>query len=131
MFLILLVQMAVDTPGIPLPPCPDTPNCVSTLESGAYEKMEPWPWRGDLASTLEALRNVIESHPRTTLVREDGPHLAVEAKTWIPLFTDDVEFYVDEEAGLVHFRSASRVGQGDLGVNRRRMKRLGKIYAGL
>ena len=37
-------------------------------------------------------------------------------------FDDDVEFVVDEQAGTIHFRSASRAGRGDLGVNRRRME---------
>jgi uncharacterized protein (DUF1499 family) len=35
-----------------------------------------------------------------------------------------VEFYVDEAAGLIHFRSASRLGEGDMGVNRQRMEML-------
>ena len=37
-------------------------------------------------------------------------------------FTDDVEFFVEVESGRVHFRSASRVGRSDLGVNRERME---------
>jgi len=37
-------------------------------------------------------------------------------------FVDDVEFLHDPEAGLLHARSASRVGYSDLGVNRRRLE---------
>ncbi|UJX42908.1 DUF1499 domain-containing protein [Desulfovibrio sp. JY] len=37
-------------------------------------------------------------------------------------FVDDVEFLHDPEAGLLHARSASRVGHSDLGVNRRRLE---------
>ena len=47
-------------------------------------------------------------------------------------FTDDVEFYVDNTAKVIHFRSASRVGRGDMGVNRKRMDKLrGEIEAKL
>jgi len=37
-------------------------------------------------------------------------------------FRDDVEFWVDRSAGVIHFRSASRLGSEDLGVNRARME---------
>jgi len=39
-------------------------------------------------------------------------------------FVDDVEFQIDPDTRLVHFRSASRVGRSDLGVNRERMEAL-------
>jgi uncharacterized protein (DUF1499 family) len=41
-------------------------------------------------------------------------------------YTDDVEWLVTE--GELHFRSASRVGYWDLGVNRRRLTKLSKQY---
>jgi len=34
----------------------------------------------------------------------------------------DVEFYLDEDAKVIHVRSASRLGQSDLGVNRKRIE---------
>jgi uncharacterized protein (DUF1499 family) len=37
---------------------------------------------------------------------------------------DDVEFVFDDEAKTIHFRSASRTGYGDLGVNRARMEQV-------
>jgi uncharacterized protein (DUF1499 family) len=39
-------------------------------------------------------------------------------------FVDDVEFVFDDESKTIHFRSASRTGYGDLGVNRRRMEQV-------
>jgi uncharacterized protein (DUF1499 family) len=35
---------------------------------------------------------------------------------------DDVEFVFDDESKTIHFRSASRIGYGDYGVNRDRME---------
>jgi len=43
-------------------------------------------------------------------------------------FVDDVEFYLDETARVVHFRSASRMGYYDFGMNRRRMKEISEQY---
>jgi uncharacterized protein (DUF1499 family) len=39
-------------------------------------------------------------------------------------YVDDVELYYDERAGLVHVRSASRLGRRDFGVNRKRVEAL-------
>ncbi|WP_181349310.1 DUF1499 domain-containing protein [Thalassobacillus sp. CUG 92003] len=43
-------------------------------------------------------------------------------------FKDDVEFYFDDQAGLVQFRSTSRVGYYDFGVNRKRMEEFSDRY---
>jgi uncharacterized protein (DUF1499 family) len=37
-------------------------------------------------------------------------------------FVDDVEFLIDDSAKVIHVRSASRLGQSDLGVNRQRIE---------
>ena len=37
-------------------------------------------------------------------------------------FVDDVEFYLDLQANVIQVRSASRLGQSDLGVNRQRIE---------
>ncbi|MBN2243722.1 MAG: DUF1499 domain-containing protein [Acidobacteria bacterium] len=44
-------------------------------------------------------------------------------------FVDDVEFYLDDERKVIDFRSASRTGYSDLGVNRKRMETIRKKYA--
>jgi uncharacterized protein (DUF1499 family) len=37
-------------------------------------------------------------------------------------FVDDVEFWFDPAANVIQVRSASRVGRGDMGVNRKRIE---------
>ena len=37
-------------------------------------------------------------------------------------FVDDVEFWFDPKAQVIQVRSASRVGEGDMGVNRKRIE---------
>jgi uncharacterized protein (DUF1499 family) len=41
---------------------------------------------------------------------------------------DDVEFLFDDDTTIVHFRSASRSGYSDMGVNRQRMTAIGEAY---
>jgi len=55
----------------------------------------------------------------------------IHAQFWTRFFrfVDDVEFLFDDAARIIHFRSASRVGYYDFGVNRRRMIEISKRYA--
>jgi len=41
---------------------------------------------------------------------------------------DDVEFFLDETASIIHFRSASRRGHYDFGMNRKRMNAISDMY---
>jgi uncharacterized protein (DUF1499 family) len=43
-------------------------------------------------------------------------------------FVDDVEFRMVSTDGIIHVRSASRVGYSDLGVNRRRVEKLRTLF---
>ena len=43
-------------------------------------------------------------------------------------FVDDVEFFYDDKAGLIHVRSASRLGRRDFGVNRARVEALARAH---
>ena len=51
-------------------------------------------------------------------------YLHYEFTSLLLRFVDDVEFLFDEATKTVHFRSASRTGYSDLGVNRRRMEQM-------
>jgi uncharacterized protein (DUF1499 family) len=109
-----------------LAPCPDTPNCVHTGESGA-SGAEPFLLARTLAEVWPQLGDAIESMPRTRVVSETERYLHAEATSLIFRFVDDLEVYAPEEGDRLVVRSASRVGKGDLGVNRRRVERLRAI----
>jgi uncharacterized protein (DUF1499 family) len=78
----------------------------------------------------QALKELVGSLPRTRLVEEDEVYLHYEFISLILRFVDDVEFLFDERAKTIHFRSASRTGYSDLGVNRRRMEEIRKLTEG-
>jgi uncharacterized protein (DUF1499 family) len=68
--------------------------------------------------------------PRTKLVDEDESYLHYEFTSLLLRFVDDVEFLLDETTKTIHFRSASRTGYSDLGVNRKRMEQVRTSVAG-
>ena len=108
-----------------LAPCPDRPNCVSSMaEDDKRHVIEPFAYSTDKARAYEALRQVVTSQDRATVVEQSDDYLRVEFKSRLFRFVDDVEFYFPHNASLIHLRSASRVGHSDLGVNRKRMERI-------
>ena len=107
-----------------LAPCPSSPNCVSTQAPDKDHAIAPIRYRKSRAEAKEALKEVIRSLPRIQLVEEDEDYLHYEATSLLLRFVDDVEFLFDDDTKTIHFRSASRTGYGDLGVNRKRMEQV-------
>ena len=120
-------MMPADLPPPPpaielLAPCPDSPNCVSSLATDDGHRVDPLPLEGTAEEALDRLRRIIEEMAGATVDRVEDGRLEARFRSRIFRFTDDVTLVVDEEAGVVHVRSASRVGYSDLGVNRRRVE---------
>jgi uncharacterized protein (DUF1499 family) len=113
-----------------LPPCPSSPNCVSTQATDDRHAIAPFRYRKSRAEAKEALKETIRSLPRTKLVEEDDAYLHFEFTSLIMRFIDDVEFVFDDDTKTVHFRSASRTGYGDFGVNRKRMEAVRSLTDG-
>ena len=116
--------MTQNGPSKQLSPCPSSPNCVSTQAQDEGHTIAPFRFRKSRAEAKEALKEVIRSLPRTKLVEEDESYLHYEFTSMLLRFVDDVEFLFDDDTNTIHFRSASRTGYGDLGVNRTRMEQM-------
>lgn len=115
-----------------LPPCPESPNCVSTIAppQDSRHGIAPYRYSKTRSEAKGILKSAIASLPRTRLVEEDDTYLHYEFTSLLLRFIDDVEFVFDEETNTIHFRSASRTGYGDLGVNRRRMEDIRSLVDG-
>ena len=107
-----------------LKPCPNQPNCVSSLEPEGPRKMDPIQYQGSIEEARQRLLEVIRTFDRAAVVRNTPNYLKAEFRSTIFSFIDDVEFEFDDVSKLIHFRSASRLGYYDFGVNRRRMQRI-------
>ena len=104
--------------------CPPTPNCVSTTATRESQRMAPIPFDGNINEVRTRLLEIVTAIPRAKIVTEEPNYLHVECTTAIFRFVDDVEFLIDEEQQVIHFRSASRTGHSDLGENHRRMEQV-------
>jgi uncharacterized protein (DUF1499 family) len=108
------------SPGQRLAPCPSSPNCISSREG----ETPPWMLNGSAAAAWPQVVAALGSLARTTIVAEDGYYLHAESRSRLFGFVDDVELAIDEHNGTISFRSASRLGYSDLGVNARRLDAL-------
>ena len=101
-----------------------TPNCVSSQAdpSDAEHYIAPIAFKGDAAAAMSAVRKAVEGMHDATVIRQEGGYLYAEFRTKVMRFVDDVEFFYDDKAGLIHVRSASRLGRRDFGVNRARVE---------
>ena len=110
-----------------LAPCRRTPNCVSSQADPADREhyIAPLSFHGAMAD----LRRAVESMPRAKVITVEGNYLYAEYRTRLVRYVDDLELYYDERAGVVHVRSASRLGRRDFGVNRKRVEALRRLIA--
>jgi uncharacterized protein (DUF1499 family) len=116
------LAMALPAAAQTLAPCPDKPNCVSSLATDGDHRVEPFAVAGDLG--WAALREAAASLPRTRIVEERPGYLHAECTSRLFRFVDDLELLRNEAGDRVDVRSASRTGYGDWGVNRARVESL-------
>lgn len=106
--------------------CPSTPNCVSSQSADREHYIEPLTYQSNATDAIAKLKTIIDSQDRTKLIAETGNYLYAEfASRWMG-YVDDVEFYVNEQSKTIDTRSASRLGESDLGVNRQRIESIRK-----
>jgi uncharacterized protein (DUF1499 family) len=101
-------------------------NCVSSQADpgDAQRYVAPMPFKGSAVDALAAARRAVESMQRATVVRHEGNYLHAEFRSRLMGYVDDVEFTYDDKAGVLHLRSASRLGRRDFEVNRKRVEAL-------
>ena len=113
-----------------LAPPKRSPNSVSSQapKDDAGHSIEALKFRGNGAEALAALRKVIDAMERTHVVQHDGAYLYTEFRSKVMGFVDDVEFLVSEPEGVIHVRSAARLGRRDFGVNRARVEAIRRRF---
>jgi len=90
--------------------------------------MPPLPYLKSGRESMDRLVGMGQEMKRAKVVAATPTYLHVEFRSALFRFVDDLEFVLEESARLIHFRSASRTGYYDFGVNRRRMKEISDRY---
>lgn len=101
--------------------CPATPNCVnSEFPSDQAHYIAPIEYPTMLPEQLMPLLAATVHSMGGTVNEQGKEYLAATFTSRLFHFVDDFELRIDAKNSVIHLRSASRVGHGDLGVNHQR-----------
>ena len=120
---LMLLAATVQAQAGELPPCPDSPNCVSSQADSDGPQVAPLQTGLTAEQAQAALVAELASRPRVTITLEEPGRVEAEFTSAMFRFTDDALFLIRPD-GSIDVRSASRVGYWDMGANRRRVESL-------
>ena len=87
-----------------------------------YADIAPLALKGDGPATIAKIKAIVEGMDGAKVVKSEPNYVYAQFTTKLMKYVDDVEFWFDPAAKVIQVRSASRVGRGDLGVNRKRIE---------
>ena len=106
-----------------------TPNSVTSQADlwpdhpqKAYSAIAPFKASGDGSAEMKKITQALQAMPRTTIIQQEPGYIYAQSTTAALKFTDDIEFALDANKGIIDVRSASRLGRKDFGVNRARVE---------
>ena len=106
----------------------DSPNGVSSQSTTEEKQVSPLQMDTSVSEAKKNIKNLILSYDNTELIKESDHYLHFVFTTKGFHFKDDVEFYFDSENNIIDFKSQSRIGYSDMGMNRKRYERIKKDF---
>jgi len=107
---------------------PDKPNAVSSQTDIVDKQVAPLPYKGDAQETKQAVLAALAAMGNNAIEVQESHYIYSIFTTELMRFHDDVELLLDDKTQQVHFRSQSRAGHSDLGVNRQRYEQFKALY---
>lgn len=118
--------------GLLKPPRFDAWNSVSSQAAlhphTGYHLIAPLAYSGDGKAAFVRMTSIVRGMRGATIVNAEPGYLYAQFQTPLMKFIDDVEFALDEPAGVIQMRSASRLGSKDFGVNRKRLEAIRSAF---
>ncbi|WP_371257755.1 DUF1499 domain-containing protein [Synechococcus sp. PCC 7502] len=111
--------------------CPSSPNCVSSQAIDPQHYIAPIQYQSSNPEAYSKLKQLVESQKRTQIIAQTDNYIYAQTTSRLMGFVDDVEFYFRPDTQLIEVRSASRLGESDLGVNRQRIEQIRLKFHGL
>ncbi len=111
--------------------CPASPNCVVSQGADEEHAIAPIAYVGDRATARANLIAILGVVPRTEIVSQSDDYILAKSESRLMGFVDDTEFYFPQNEKVIQMRAAARMGESDLGVNRRRLEQIRLAFADL
>lgn len=113
-----------------LSPCPDTPNCLnSEYPNDTAHFIDAMTFKNESRTEISQQIQHVIKNTGGTITQVTNNYIAAEFSTQLFRYVDDFEIRIDNEANLIHFRSASRVGKSDFGTNLKRIEMIKRELA--
>ncbi|MDQ0427282.1 pyruvate/2-oxoglutarate dehydrogenase complex dihydrolipoamide dehydrogenase (E3) component/uncharacterized protein (DUF1499 family) [Planomicrobium stackebrandtii] len=107
---------------------PSTPNAVSSQSIPRDKYVPALPYNGSKSDAKKNLIGMLKGYEGVEIIQNDESYVYAVATSKKMKFKDDIEFYFNDAAQWIEFRSASRVGYSDAGVNRKRYEEMKNRY---
>ncbi len=133
-FVLGIMSKSGHSPGLSnnqLRPCSEKPNCVRS-EAGTAETHFISPLLVPQVmdeKVMDKVALLITEMGGEIIIRSDH-YLSAIFVSSIFRFMDDFEVRLDSSEGVIHIRSASRVGHSDFGVNKKRVEQFKTRFSG-
>jgi len=111
-------------------PCPDKPNCVSSFAEDDDHRIAAIAIDGSADDAWKSLQDFLAQTPGVEIVTSSDVYIHAIYTSSIMRYRDDVEFMLRRDENEIAVRSASRVGHGDMGVNRNRIEAIREALSG-
>lgn len=111
-----------------LKPISSKPNNVSTQAEDPEKNVATLPMKSTVEETIAAIKAALNEYGGAEIQQEQSDYIYAIFTTNLMKYRDDAEFWIDTENREVHFRSASRAGYSDMGLNRKRYEALTELY---
>jgi uncharacterized protein (DUF1499 family) len=125
MFFMARQSVSIKNSGLineQLQACPDEPRCVSSLATNEMHSIGAFEVPQGMLDPLSTIAAIISDLPRTEIIVQNESYLHAAFSSAVFGFVDDLEILKDGD--FLQVRSVSRVGRGDMGVNRKRVEEL-------
>ena len=134
---VVIIQMVVKNSIVPndigivngeLAPLPKSPNCVSSYAIDSEKYVEPLPFVGDFEASKAKLLEVMARYGEMEIISDKGTYMHIVFTTGKMKYHDDIELLFDLTLNKINYRSASRIGYSDMGLNKERYSEIKKNY---
>ena len=110
--------------------CHGLRNCTASTAKTQRNSIAPIAFDGSADEVIGKIATILNSQSGAQVQTQDAQSLWATFKTPLLGYIDDLEILVDAQNSVAHIRSASRIGQSDLGANRKRIESLRQTLQG-
>ncbi len=108
--------------------CPPSPNCVSSQAEDEDHKIDAIAYETSADEAIGTIATILEDTSNANIITAEDNYIYAEFTSGLMGFVDDVEFYANPKDNQIEVRSASRLGESDLGVNRKRIEAIRRQF---